>query len=351
MGNVQLSRLMAGAAAVLFMSGCGDSPGSTEPSVSAAPTVITGAVTQIRLHSAVVGGEVTTAGGSAVTVRGAVWSRSPDPTLANHVSSDGGGTGSFTSSLTDLESGVLYFVRAYATNREGTAYGDETSFRTSQGTITDIDGNEYEIVKIPDWWEGDTYWWWMAENLKVTRYRNGDPIPTGLSDAAWLNADYGAYRVYPVAAFPGLTSEDEVVKHYGRLYNWFTAADPRGICPEGWRVPDEGDWDRLTLAHGGDREAGENMKSVRTEPTAHPRWRWHNKATDQHGWAGLPGGRALWDGRFSGGGTHGNWLSSERDSLHNHSRFAVNSESRIIRNYAWKQNGNSIRCVKGADEN
>jgi uncharacterized protein (TIGR02145 family) len=343
MRHVQSSRLLPIAAAVLFMSGCGDSTDSTEPPLSTVPTVVTGDVTQIRLYSAVVGGDVTAEGGSAVTARGMVWSRSPGPTLADHVSIDGAGPGSFTSSLTDLESGVMYFVRAYATNHEGTAYGDQTSFRTSQGTITDIDGNEYQVVKIADRW-------WMAENLKVARYRNGDPIPTGLGNEAWQNADYGAYRVYPYSAFDGLDSEDDVVDHYGRLYNWFTAADPRGICPEGWRVPNEDDWNHLEAAHGGRLTAGSNMKSVRAQPASHPRWNWPNLATDQHGWAGLPGGRALWNGAFSGGGSHGNWLSSEYDQLHNFSRFAYHSERVLHHNYAYKQNGNSIRCLKEADD-
>ena len=94
------------------------------------PTVTTNTVTNITPNSATCGGNVTAEGSGAVTARGVCWSTSPNPTTNNSHTNNGTGTGSFTSTLTGLNQGTLYYVRAYATNSEGTAYGDEVSFTT-----------------------------------------------------------------------------------------------------------------------------------------------------------------------------------------------------------------------------
>lgn len=94
------------------------------------PTVTTDAASSITTTTATSGGNVTSDGGSAVTARGVCWSTSPNPTTANSKTTDGSGTGTFTSSLTGLSSGTTYYVRAYATNGIGTAYGNQVSFST-----------------------------------------------------------------------------------------------------------------------------------------------------------------------------------------------------------------------------
>jgi uncharacterized protein (TIGR02145 family) len=113
--------------------------------ISVVPSVTTAAVTLIAAYTASSGGNITFDGGEPVTARGVCWSTSHDPTVADGHSNDGSGTGSFISSLTGLISGTIYYVRAYATNSVGTAYGDEVSFKTSPGvpilttaTITSI---------------------------------------------------------------------------------------------------------------------------------------------------------------------------------------------------------------------
>ena len=94
------------------------------------PTVTTANVTNIGTNSASCGGNVTNDGYSTVTARGICWSTSQSPTISDSHTSDGSGTGAFTSNITDLESGFTYYVRAYATNSAGTAYGNEVSFTT-----------------------------------------------------------------------------------------------------------------------------------------------------------------------------------------------------------------------------
>jgi len=94
------------------------------------PTVITTAITSIAQTTATSGGNVTADGGATVTARGVCWSASPNPTTANYKTTDGSGTGSFTSSITGLTANTGYFVRAYATNSAGTGYGSQEIFVT-----------------------------------------------------------------------------------------------------------------------------------------------------------------------------------------------------------------------------
>jgi len=101
---------------------------------------------------------------------------------------DGTGTGTYTSSITGLTPSTKYYIRAYATNSSGTGYGNILSFTTlnaSAGTVVDIDGN---VLQYSYYWHTN----WMAENLKVTRYRNGDSIPNVTNDLQWKNLTTGA---------------------------------------------------------------------------------------------------------------------------------------------------------------
>ena len=108
-------------------------PGTADVTVtvnSIAPTVTTKSVSGITKTSATCGGNVSSAGGANVTARGVCWSTSHNPTVAGSHTSNGSGTGSFTSNLTDLTPNTTYYVRAYAMNSAGTAYGSEKSFKT-----------------------------------------------------------------------------------------------------------------------------------------------------------------------------------------------------------------------------
>lgn len=99
------------------------------------PTVTTASITAILATSATGGGNVTATGGCAITARGVCWSTSTNPTISNSHTTDGSGTGSFTSSITGLTCGTTYYVRAYATNSAGTAYGSQVSFTTDSSTL------------------------------------------------------------------------------------------------------------------------------------------------------------------------------------------------------------------------
>ena len=154
---------------------------------NSAPIVITTSISNLTLNSAQSGGDVTNDGGAPVTTHGICWSTSQNPTIVDKSYHDGTGTGSFTSSITGLAPNTTYYVRAYATNSSGTAYGPQVSFTTYKpDAITDIDGNYYNIVTI-----GSQVW--LGENLKTTRYNDGTPIPNVTDNIAWASLTSPAY--------------------------------------------------------------------------------------------------------------------------------------------------------------
>jgi uncharacterized protein (TIGR02145 family) len=208
------------------------------------PEVHTLMVTDTGNHWADCGGNVTYDGGSAVTARGVCWDTLPNPTVNNSHISNGSGMGSFTSHIFGLFSNTTYYVRAYATNSVGTAYGEERSFTTLSSAISgpfycgidsvaDYDGNVYPTVEIG-------YQCWMKENLRTTHFHDGIAIPVGTA----LSSN--------VASLYAPMDNSAYVPTYGYLYNWMAImhgetssnTNPscvQGICPEGWHVPSYGE--------------------------------------------------------------------------------------------------------------
>jgi uncharacterized protein (TIGR02145 family) len=234
------------------------------------------------------------------------------------------------------------------------------------GTVTDIDGNEYQTVKIGDQW-------WMAENLKVTRYRNGDAIPTGLSNTQWESTTSGAYAVYPHGGgeteddVEGINSNEEIITAYGKLYNWYAVNDSRGLCPEGWHVPTDAEWTVLVdyvVAQGYPNEwdnpngAGNALKSRRQvdsplgapwATSEHPRWNSHRRhhGLDVSGFSGLPSGYREDTGIFYNFGYSGTWWSStEFVGGFVWQRTIYYELSHLIRSNGVKRDGRSVRCLR-----
>jgi uncharacterized protein (TIGR02145 family) len=306
------------------------------------PTLSTVSASSITTTSATSGGNISSNGGAAVISRGVVWSTSPTPTISlSTKTSDGSGTGSFTSSLSGLSPNTTYYLRAYATNSAGTGYGNEVTFSTAvmnipcPGTpsVKDIDGNTYNTVQI-----GTQCW--TKENLKVSKYRNGEAIPSKLDNAAWFNTTRGAYAIY---------DNDDYFNNgiYGKLYNWYAVNDPRILCPTGWHIPQDKEWTTLIKFLGGESEAGGKLKSKYTGPNGG--WNSPNKdATNSSGFTALPGGTRSFFGSFSLKGDIGFfWSSTEKSfsgaggcSLYDYNGFAYTSGE------GDKRNGYSVRCIK-----
>jgi len=201
------------------------------------------------------------------------------------------------------------------------------------GTVTDIDGNVYSTDTI-----GTQIW--MQENLKVSKYRNGEAIPTNLADAAWQTANSGAYAIY--------NNDTANNTSHGKLYNFYAVSDPRGLCPAGWHVPTDLEWTSLENFLGTSIVAGGKMKSAGMIEAGTGLWHAPNKdATNSSGFTALPGGLRGGIGTFTSLGSYGYWWSSTQDlSTSAWSRYLGNDISNSGR-YDWSKTlGFSVRCLK-----
>jgi uncharacterized protein (TIGR02145 family) len=298
---------------------------------AALPTLTTTAATSITETTATSGGDITSSGGASVTARGVCWSTSATPTTADSKTTDGSGTGTFTSSITGLTAGTLYYVRAYAINSAGTGYGSAVSFTTQQGgvgNVTDDDGNVYHSVTI-----GTQVW--MVENLKSTKFNDGTSIPLVTDATEWQNLSTPAYC---------WTNNDAATYKatYGALYNWYTV-NTGNLCPGGWHVPGDAEWTTLTTYLGGEDVAGGKLKEAGTTHWMNP----NEEATNESGFTALPGGERLFNGTFPGTGAGGYWWSStEHSASFGWYRFMYYLLGYVDRDYESKESGLSVRCIK-----
>lgn len=313
--------------------GCGGDDASTNPDNTTVPVLTTATVSTIAQTTAQSGGNITSDGGAAITARGVCWSTNASPTIAGSKTTDGSGTGDFTSSITSLAAGTQYYVRAYATNSAGTGYGSAQSLTTSSGTVTDIDGNVYQAVTI-----GTQVW--MAENLKVTKYRNSNPIPNVTDGGVWSGLSTGAYCEYD--------NDINNVATYGRLYNWYAVDDSRNIAPDGWHVPTDAEWQTLVDYLGGDAVAGGKLREAGTTHWKSP----NTGATNESGFSALPGGDRYRDGTFYNMGEDAFfWSSTEyllRPPMGYYAlyRHLIYYHSHVNHFNGHKRGGSSVRCVK-----
>ncbi len=293
-------------------------------------TVTTAAVITFTSTTAVLGGNVTSDGNATVTERGVVYATTQNPTTANTKVTIGTGTGSYSNTVSGLTANTTYYVRAYAINSQGTAYGAQESVTTpsaSAQTVTDIEGNIYKTVTI-----GTQVW--MAENLKTTKYNDGFNIPMVTDNSIWINLVTPAYCWYnnDLTAFKNT---------YGALYNWYTVNTGK-LCPTGWHIPSDTEWTSLTTYLGGESIASGKLKE---EGTAH--WLSPNTgANNETGFSALPGGEREIGG-FTKVRERGNWWSStEIGSASALYRVLKYNDNNLSRFNVGKTVGFSVRCVK-----
>jgi uncharacterized protein (TIGR02145 family) len=286
-------------------------------------SITTTIVTDILQKTATGGGNITSDGGSSILARGVCWSEKENPDTGDFKTYDGFGPGQFVSHLKDLNAIRTYYIRAYAINKTGIAYGNELSFTTRfvYDSIIDVDGNIYKTIKI-----GTQTW--MAENLKTARYNNGDSINKPLS---WSGDKTGAYSIY------GDDPAYEAV--YGKLYNFYTITDPRGLCPGGWKVPAYDDWMALTNYLGGYQVAGKKLKE-----TGLTHWIRNYTATNESGFTALPGG--WWNGAFYELGDHGYFWTSSDTSEGPWFWMIYGDYQDLSMNRGAPKDGFSVRCMK-----
>ena len=199
------------------------------------------------------------------------------------------------------------------------------------GTVTDMDGNIYLTVGIGRYE-------WMAENLRVTHYRNGEVIPRTTTD--WTKLSLGA-RIY--------YGNDSATnsKIYGALYNWFAVRDIRNLAPAGWHIPSDTEWETLTTFLGDDNVAGAALKSAGISFWQSP----NPGATNSTGFNALGAGDylpAYQPPSFTGVGTWGAWWTSTYDA---NLSLAIyhdmnNTNSVVGRKEYAPVVGFSVRCIK-----
>lgn len=206
--------------------------------------------------------------------------------------------------------------------------------------MSDIDGNEYKTVKIGDQW-------WMAENLKVTKFRNGNIIYQAVNPQDWVNA-FSAYSLFGGSEqSPGL------------LYNWSAVTDTAGLAPEGWRIPTDEDWKKLEKAVGmandqadnagwrGSNE-GEKLKLAGLEGWVFYENVW---STNESGFSAEAGSCRLFDGQFGNPGLKHTgfwWTLSEHNQNEAWFRHMDYKERGVFRYHILKKYGLSVRCVKNS---
>jgi uncharacterized protein (TIGR02145 family) len=199
------------------------------------------------------------------------------------------------------------------------------------GTVSDIDGNQYKTIVI-----GSQTW--MTENLKTTHYANGDEITSIEENNAWQNSEQGAWTYY--------NNNEAMNADYGKLYNWFAVHDARNICPSGWHIPNDPEWEALLSGLGGYLVAGAKMKETGLNHFAYS----NEGSTNESGFTGLPGGMREYDSYTHDLGLTGFWWSSTVSNdyyqLEAYYYFLSRDDDAALDGTGDRNNGLSCRCVK-----
>ncbi|MCG8581910.1 MAG: fibrobacter succinogenes major paralogous domain-containing protein [Bacteroidales bacterium] len=213
--------------------------------------------------------------------------------------------------------------------------GSGTTTKTTD-KLTDIDGNTYITIKIGDQW-------WMAENLRTTRYNDGTEIPLVTDNDEWAKQSTPAY------CWCYNDKDYALSKNYGALYNWYTVNTDK-LCPDGWHVPTDEEWRQLEkYVIAINPYLGKALAATTG---------WSNSNTPGHignntstnnasGFSALPGGSRNHLGSFAHSGYGGVWWNSTQKSKNTaYYHTLYNSYPKIYRNSLNKSYGFSIRCVK-----
>ena len=296
------------------------------------PTYITELTTvpiaNLSVTSITAGGTIVTEGGDEIIRRGVCWDTIPNPVITDSHLDDGKKeSGNFVMDVSGLRPGTKYFIRAFVVVMNDTVYGNEQTFNTK---IADKQGNLYNTVTI-----GSQVW--MAENLRVTRYNNGDSILT-------TSADFFE-EIDP--KYQWVQNNDELnAATYGRLYTWFIVEDNRGVCPAGWHVPVMSEFDTLKAYLGGENLAGSKLKEAGTDHWNSP----NTGANNESGFNALGGGYVTIHGAFVSLGVTTYFWSSEEDTYNDNTwgmgyGLYYNNKQFVWGGY-YRATGKSIRCIR-----
>lgn len=307
------------------------------------PSVATAYVTEITSNSAIIGGNILDEGGKPILAKGICWSTNPDPDLTDNPSDEGSGPNSFESIIEGLLPGTQYHARAYATNINGTGYGENFPFTTEPfvcGTrFTDErDRKSYLTVQI-----GDQCW--MAQNLNHGMSINSSASQTDnqIIEKYCYENDKGNCDLYG-----GIYQWDE-------LMQYTTMESTKGVCPDGWHVPSDYEWKVLEMSLGMSQESADSAgwrgtdEGGKLKATGTSFWDSPNLgATNTSIFTALPGGMGWEDGSFSGMGEFAVFWTSTLFVVDTHVLYRLlnYNSSKIYRVDGSRPNSTPVRCIK-----
>jgi len=314
--------------------------GSCYPEFHYKPRVETGRIVDISGDTLICSANIEYTGNASIITSGFCWSKHSNPSLLDSVTADGGTNGEYECVILGLDVGEIYYFKAYATNYVGTAYGSVIHAKTYEtGKVSDIDGNIYKTVKIGSQW-------WMAENLRVTHYNNGDVINRFVYGRAGTDTPSIMY----------LHDDDSDADIYGAFYNWFAISDERGLAPEGWHVSSDEEWKELEIYIGMDSSAVDTTgwRGLDTGSKIKSNYDWgyiygysnEYNGTDIYGLNILPAGSA---------GTNRGFAQIWTSTLYNNNDYSAyvrsfsTSKTEIGRGHLMTSYGYSARCVKDVE--
>lgn len=326
---------------LIFASSCKEDDDDKNEPQQKGPVVSTTALTKILHTKATSGGIITYDGGSDITIAGVCYSRKSNPSFEDSITNNGFSVGSYNSEISELEPNTTYYVRAYAVNKKyEVGYGDVIAFTTLDwnhqfGTFTDPrDGNVYKTIAI-----GEQVW--MAENLRYLPSVVGRDIESKTKPYYYVYG-YDGTSVNEAKATANYTT-------YGVLYNWPAAmagaensqenpSGVQGVCPAGWHLPSNAEWQELTDNLTG-MDVGGGLKE-----TGMTNWGTPNTgATNETGFTARPGGSTLSNTIGYSGWW---WTTNEYSEEYAFSYYLQYNFSHVRRDGVYKEVGRSVRCVR-----
>jgi uncharacterized protein (TIGR02145 family) len=303
------------------------------------PIVIIDTNYSINSTSVTVRAIVTHSGGDPIQNKGFCWATSPNPTLASNDTNVVSSADLFSHIITGLNPDTTYYIRAFATNNAGTGYSNDIQVLTPSAIIKPIpppcpgkvvvfDHNLNYYLTVQN---GNQCW--MKENLKARSYNNGVPIPLITDNTGWANTSTGA-RCW--------NNNDSLTNAslYGALYNHYTVMNGN-VCPTGWHVPTQLEWNEMIAFNGGQTVAGGALKSTGTTYWASP----NNGATNSSLFSALPGGNRSHTGGFTPTGSNAYFHTSTIQSNYSLGFYLISSSTSINSTSSPLNRGLSIRCI------
>lgn len=294
------------------------------------PSLSTDPITIFSDNAANVGGMIISNGGNDLIQAGICYDTAPNPTTSNNFIAISFSNDTLSGTIKNLISNTTYYVRAYAINSNGIAFGNQVSFKTDP-ELKDLDDNTYKTVII-----GDQVW--MAENLRTTKYQDGAQIPYSDDGLSWSTQTEPAYCYY--------NNDLNLEQIHGKLYNWFTVIDNHKLCPAGWHVPSQNEFIQLLIFLGGGDIAGGKLKNVSSNLWNAP----NTGATNESGFDALPSGNRNYFGNFDNslGNSVAYWSSQGSGNFGYNLVLRFDSGEALMRGWG-KLTGNPVRCIKDND--